>query len=80
MKLFIFLSLAITLFTTKALGYKQTALDTSLLINICERCDLSHANFERANLSGADLLGANLREANLREAKLVEVNFSRADC
>ena len=80
----ILISLLFLSLVTQAFGYKQSALDTFLLMNICEKCDLSEANFERADLSGADLLRANLREANLREAnlretKLVEVDFSGAD-
>ncbi|MEC8255979.1 MAG: pentapeptide repeat-containing protein, partial [SAR324 cluster bacterium] len=66
----ILISLLFLSLSTQAFGYKQSALDTFLLMNICEKCDLSEANFERADLSGADLLGANLREANLREANL----------
>ena len=60
MKKSITLSLAITLLTAPAFGYKQEDLDKLKATNGCEKCSLSEAD-----LRGADLSGAVLRDAEL---------------
>ena len=75
MKKSITLSLALTLLTAPAFGFKQEDLDKLKATNGCEKCSLSEAdlrgaNLEEANLYGAYLTGAYLVGANLRGADL----------
>ena len=65
MKKSITLSLAITLLTAPAFGYKQEDLDKLKATNGCEKCSLGEAD-----LRGADLSGAVLRDAELDYAAL----------
>ena len=70
MKKSITLSLAITLLTAPAFGYKQEDLDKLKATNGCEKCSLSEASLSRANLQQANLRGSDLRGADLRGADL----------
>ena len=70
MKKSITLSLAITLLTAPAFGYKQEDLDKLKATNGCEKCSLSEADLREADLRGADLSGAVLRDAELDYAVL----------
>ena len=65
MKKSITLSLAITLLTAPAFGYKQEDLDKLKATNGCEKCSLSEADLRGANLEGANLYGASLTKASL---------------
>ena len=79
MKKSITLSLAITLLTAPAFGYKQEDLDKLKATNGCEKCSLSEADLRGANLEGANLYGASLSRANLQQANLFGADLRGAD-
>ena len=79
MKKSITLSLAITLLTAPAFGYKQEDLDKLKATNGCEKCSLSEADLRGANLEGANLYGASLTKAFLTKASLTKANLRGAD-
>ena len=70
MKKSIALSLAITLLTAPAFGFKQEDLDKLKATNGCEKCSLSEADLRGADLSGAVLRDAELDYAVLNKAIL----------
>ena len=70
MKKSITLSLAITLLTAPAFGFKQEDLDKLKATNGCEKCSLSEADLRGANLEEASLTKAFLTKADLRGADL----------
>ena len=78
MKKSITLSLAITLLTAPAFGYKQEDLDKLKATNGCEKCSLSEADLRGANLAGANLRGADLRGADLSGAVLRDAELDYA--
>ena len=70
MKKSITLSLALTLLTAPAFGFKQEDLDKLKATNGCEKCSLSEADLRGANLEEANLYGAYLTKASLTKANL----------
>ena len=78
MKKSITLSLAITLLTAPAFGFKQEDLDKLKATNGCEKCSLSEADLRGANLEGANLYGASLTKDNLFGADLRGADLSGA--
>ena len=85
MKKSITLSLAITLLTAPAFGFKQEDLDKLKATNGCEKCNpskanlnfakLPEANLPEADLESADLSGAVLRDAELDYAVLIHTGL-----
>ena len=79
MKKSITLSLAITLLTAPAFGFKQEDLDKLKAMNGCEKCSLSEADLTGADLREADLTEAELNFADLSDSDLTGADLSNSD-
>ena len=72
MKKHTFLILAASMISLQVSAFEQKDLEWFIMLNNCEKCDLSEANLE-----GIDLQQANLTGSSLRKAKLSKSSYTK---
>ncbi|MEK9762252.1 MAG: pentapeptide repeat-containing protein, partial [Deltaproteobacteria bacterium] len=65
MKKHIFLILASSMISVQVSAFEQKDFEWFIMLNNCEKCDLSEANLEGIDLQKANLIGSSLRKAKL---------------
>ena len=73
------LAIAFALITTPVDAFDAAQLTKFKVLNTCEKCDLSSANFSEENLSESNLSMTDLSWANMSKANLNWSNLNRAN-
>ena len=75
MKKPIILILAASIISLQVSAFEQKDLEWFIMLNNCQKCDLSEANLEGIDLQQANLIGSSLRKAKLSKSSLHQANL-----